>query len=149
VPTDILIVDDNPIDGELFQEALREASPGSQARWVASGEEAIRYLKQVGEFSGVGPVKLVVLDLNMPGLDGLETLERIRSSPQISRVPVLLFSSTRTAVEVDRAYALGANAFFNKPHLFERYIQKVRVMVEYWLTLAELPSPVRALREVN
>lgn len=140
VSADILVVDDNRIDGQIFQEALREAAPTVVAHWVGSGEEAIRFLRREAEYAGIGPVKLVVLDLHMPGLSGFETLRTIRSNPQMSRVPVLLFSSTKSTREIDRAYSLGANAVFSKPSSLERYVEKVRVMVQHWLQFVELPT---------
>ena len=146
VLADILLVDDNQIDWEIFQEALRETAPTIRSHWVESGEEAIRFLRQEAEYAGMGPVKLVVLDLNMPGLDGFETLRKIRGTPQMSRVPVLLFSSTKSPRDIDKAYSLGANAVFSKPYSLERYVEKVRVMVQHWLQLVELPTPLRAER---
>lgn len=141
-PIDILVVDDNPIDGQIFQEALRQASPSARCHWVAGGEEAIKLLRQEGEFK-IGPIKLVVLDVNMPGVDGFETLRRIRSSPDLSRVPVVFFSSSIASKEVDRSYSLGGNAFFQKPRSLSTYVKQVQALVDYWLQFAKLPSPER------
>ena len=146
VLADILLVDDNRIDWEIFQEALRETAPTIVSHWACSGEEAIRFLRQEAEFADTGPVKLVVLDLNMPGMNGFETLKKIRSNPQMSRVPVLLFSSSKSPRDTDEAYILGANAVFCKPCSLERYVEKVQVMVKHWLQLVELPTPLRAAR---
>ena len=142
VLADILVIDDNPIEGEIFREALRAAAPLVTSHWVGSGEEAMRFLLQEAEYSGAGPVKLVVLDLNMPGLNGFDTLSRIRAIPQIRCVPVLLFSSTKSPHDVDQAYMLGANAVFRKPFSLDRYAEKVRTMVQHWLESVELPTPV-------
>jgi chemotaxis family two-component system response regulator Rcp1 len=139
---DILLIDDSPADAKIFQEALLEASARASAYWVASGEEALEFITQQGRFEGVGPVKLIVLDLNMPGMDGIEILRRMKMNPTISRLPVVLLSSSRSPEEVDLAYSLGANAYFSKPLSLENYIQKVKVMVQHWLDLAELPSPL-------
>jgi CheY-like chemotaxis protein len=143
---DILLVDDNAADAKIFQEALREASTRANAYWVGSGEEAIDFLSQQGRFLDVAPVKMVVLDLNMPGMDGIETLRRIKSSATMNRVPIVLFSSAKATDTVDLAYSLGANAFFSKPVSLDHYIAKIRILVEHWLDFAELPSPVRSLR---
>jgi two-component system, chemotaxis family, response regulator Rcp1 len=141
---DILLIDDSAADARIFQEALRQASTRARAYWVATGEEAIDFLAQQGRFVDVRPVRLVVLDINMPGQDGMETLRRIKSSPMLNRVPVVLFSSSRDREEIDLAYSLGANAYFSKPISLEHYIDKVRILVQHWLDLAELPSPIRA-----
>ena len=88
-------------------------------------------------------MKLVILDLNMPGLNGFETLRCIRNSPELSCVPVIIFSSTKARGEIDRTYSLGANACFNKPNSLPVYFEQVRVVVQYWLQFAQLPSPAR------
>lgn len=139
---DILLVDDSPADAKIFQEALLEASARASVYWVASGEEALEFITQQGRFQGVGPVKLIVLDLNMPGMDGIEILRRMKMNPTVSRLPVVLLSSSRSPEEVDLAYSLGANVYFSKPLSLENYIQKIKVMVQHWLDFAELPSPV-------
>ena len=139
---DILLVDDSAADAKIFQEALLEASARARIYWVSSGQEALDFLNQQGRFAGLGPVKLVVLDLNMPGLDGIETLRRIKAHPSANRLPVVLLSSSRSPDEVDLAYSLGANVFFSKPISLENYIQKVRILVQHWLDFAELPTPV-------
>ena len=133
-------MDDSPADAKIFQESLLEASTRARVYWVCSGEEALQFLNQESRFAGVGPVKLVVLDMNMPGMDGLETLRRIKSNPSVSRTPVVLLSSSRSPEEVDLAYALGANVYFSKPLSLENYVQKVRVLVQHWLDFAELPT---------
>jgi CheY-like chemotaxis protein len=141
---DILLVDDSPADAKIFQESLLEVSARVRVYWVGGGEEALDFLNQQGRFRGIGPVKMVVLDLNMPGLDGIETLRRIKMNPAMSRIPVVVFSSSRAPQEVDRAYSLGANAFFSKPLSLENYVQKAGILVRHWLDYAELPTPVEA-----
>jgi chemotaxis family two-component system response regulator Rcp1 len=139
---DILLVDDSAADAKIFQEALLEASARARLYWVSSGQEALDFVNQKGRFVGVGPVRLMVLDVNMPGLDGIEILRRIKINPEVSRLPVILLSSSRAPEEVDLAYSLGANVFFSKPLSLENYIQKVRILVQHWLDFAELPTPI-------
>jgi len=136
-PIDILVVDDNPLDAHIFQEVLRQASPDACCHWLSSGEEAITFLRDGGS------IKLVLLDINMPGLNGFETLSRIRSNPDLSRIPVVFLSSTTAPAEVDRSYLLGGNAFFSKPTSLDVYVRQIRTLVDYWLHFAKLPSPVR------
>lgn len=141
---DILLVDDSPSDAKIFQAALEEAATRATVYWVASGEEALDFLNRQGRFSAAKPVKLVVLDVNMPGVDGLETLRRIKSAVTTNHVPVVLFSSAKALNTVDLAYALGANAYFSKPLSLESYIVKIRTLVEHWLVQAELPSAIHS-----
>jgi CheY-like chemotaxis protein len=142
---DILVIDDSADDGYLFQEALSQACPDVSARWVASGEEAITFLLEGRELLHTCPAKLIVLDINMPGLDGIETLRRIRESSLFGSVPVIMLSSCRSRVDVERAYGSGANAFFKKPISLEGYIERVRILVHHWLRLAELPYVSKAI----
>ncbi len=140
---DILLVDDSQADAKIFQESLQEVSAGVRVYWVSSGQEALEFLNQQGRFQGVAFPKMVILDLNMPGIDGIETLRQIKMNASISRVPVVLLSSSRAPEEVDLAYSLGANAFFSKPLSLESYIHKARILVQHWLDSAELPTPYR------
>ena len=144
---DILLVDDSPADAKIFQESLVEVAARVRVFWVSSGEEALDFLNERKRFIGQGPVKLVVLDLNMPGLDGIETLRQIKTNVATRRVPVVVFSSSRSSDEVDLAYSLGANAYFSKPLSLENYVQKARVLIQHWLDYAELPSPLHARSE--
>jgi CheY-like chemotaxis protein len=141
---DILLVDDSPADAKIFQESLMEVSARVRVYWVGTGEEALEFLHQQGRFRSIGPVKMVLLDLNMPGLDGIETLRCIKSNPALKRLPVIVFSSSRASQEVDKAYSLGANSFFSKPLSLESYVQKARILVQHWLDYAELPTPIGA-----
>jgi CheY-like chemotaxis protein len=142
---DILVVDDSPDDGYVFQEALGQASPEVSVRWLASGKEALAFLIEGRELLHTCPAKLVVLDMNMPGLDGMETLRQIRESSVIGSVPVVMLSSCRSRLDVERAYKLGANAFYKKPISFEGYVEKVRILVQHWLGQTELPYASKAI----
>lgn len=117
--SDILLVDDNAVDAQIFQSALRQGSSRAQVYWVASGEEALDFLRQRRRFENVGPVKIVVLDLHLPGHDGFEILRQIKSDPSLSRIPVIMFTSGTAQNEIDLAYSLGANAYFKKPATLE------------------------------
>jgi DNA-binding response OmpR family regulator len=135
---DILVVDDSPSDGDIFQAALQEAAPGVTAHWVDSGEKAIRYLN--GNNGKGCPVRLVFLDWNMPLLNGWETLRQIREGPNGKVVPIVLLSSACGKADVKRAYQSGANAYFKKPMSFDEYIDRLRMLVNHWLRFAELPD---------
>ena len=136
----ILLVDDNAADAHIFENALQQAGTRARVWWVTNGQEALDFLRQRGRFEGVSPVKIVVLDLNLPGDDGFEILRRIKADPVLNRKPVILFTSAVSQAEVDLAYSLGANAYFRKPITLERYVEQVRIVAQYWLDLALLPS---------
>jgi CheY-like chemotaxis protein len=136
----VLLVEDSRAEAEIFQKALELASTRVRAYWVASGGEALEFLEQKGRFSGVSPIRIVVLDLNLPDLTGFEVLQRIRADPSNNRYVTVVFSSSTNRRDIDAAYAFGANAYFAKPMSMELYVAKVRVLIEYWLDLAELPG---------
>ena len=136
----ILLVEDSRAEAEIFQKALELAKTRARAYWVASGGEALEFLEQKGRFSGFSPVRIVILDLNLPDLTGFEVLKRIRSSPSNSRYVIVVFSSSTNRRDIDSAYSLGANAYFAKPMSMELYVTKVRVLTEHWLDLVEPPS---------
>lgn len=97
----------------------------------------MEFLEQKDRFSGLSPVKIVVLDLNLPDLAGFEVLKRIR--PSNNRYVTVVFSSSTDRLDIEVAYSLGAKAYFAKPMTMELYVAKVRVLIERWLDLAELP----------
>jgi two-component system, chemotaxis family, response regulator Rcp1 len=140
-PHDILLVDDSQADARIFETALRDASSRARTYWIATGHEAVEFLEQRGRFQNAGPIKIVVLDLHLPGQDGFETLRRIKSDANLARTPVIVLSTSTAQHEIDLAYSLGANAFFRKPITLERYIDLVRALAQHWLDLARLPSP--------
>jgi DNA-binding response OmpR family regulator len=142
---DILMVDDSVDDSHIFQEALAHACPEISVLWVATGEEAMAFLIEGRELLHTCPAKLVVMDMNMPGLNGMETLRLIRESSVIGSVPVVMLSSCRSRKDVELAYELGANAFFKKPMSFDGYLEKVRILVQHWLRLAEVPYASKAI----
>lgn len=144
-PHDILLVDDSEADARIFETALRDASSRARTYWVGTGTEALEFLEQRGRFQKAGAVKIVVLDLHLPGQNGFETLRQIKSDPNLARTPVIVLSTSTAQHEIDLAYSLGANAFFRKPITLERYVELVRALTQHWLDLARLPAPGRNL----
>jgi CheY-like chemotaxis protein len=136
----ILLVDDSRSDAQIFEAALKEASPRARVYWVETGKEALEFLRQRGRFQGVGSVRVVILDLHLQSEDGLSILRDIKSDPHLNRKPVVLFTSEVSQDEIDLAYSLGANAYFRKPITLESYIEHVRVLAQHWLDVVQLPS---------
>ncbi|HEX4807898.1 MAG TPA: response regulator [Bryobacteraceae bacterium] len=136
----ILLVDDNPADAHIFEVALKDASTRVMLYWVASAREALDFLHQRGRFLDIGPTRIVVLDLNLPRIDGFGVLEQIKANPATRQTPVIIFTSSTAPEDVNKAYALGANAYFTKPMTLDSYVNKLRILVQHWLDLAELPS---------
>lgn len=135
----ILLVEDSASDAELFQVALKEGSPRTKAYWVGTGGEALDLLSRKGRFQGLPPVKIVILDLDLPDQSGFDVLRAIRATSATSLYPVVIFSSSEDRQSIQQAYALGANAYFLKPHSFDSYVGKISSIVRHWLDSAELP----------
>jgi CheY-like chemotaxis protein len=143
----ILLVDDLQSEAQIFGTALEEASVRARVYWVATGSEAMDFLNQRGRFEDVGTVKIVILDLHLEEEDGFSILREMKASPQLSRKPVIMLSSSTNQSEIDLAYSLGANAFFRKPVSLASYIDLVQVLSKHWLDLAQLPSCGRAFAQ--
>jgi CheY-like chemotaxis protein len=142
-PHAILLVEDNPADVKITQRALRESGVPVDLMVVRDGQEAIEYLLRQGRHA-TDPCwrrpDLILLDLNLPRLTGREVLERVRSTPHLKAVPVVVLTTSRRLEDVQQLYAAGANTYIEKPHEFARFIEVLRTIQVYWLETAVLPT---------
>lgn len=136
---EILLVEDSPDDVELTVRALRKARIGAKVRVARDGVEAVEALLGDGAALAKG-LRVVLLDLKLPRLGGLEVLERIRREEATRALPVVVLSSSREESDVRRAYALGANSYVVKPVEFERFSEAVCEVGSYWLFRNEAPE---------
>ena len=135
---DILLVEDNPDDVELTRLAFAEAGEPHRLHVVSDGAEAVEYLLGRGRHAGRGSADLpalVLLDLNLPRLDGREVLQAIRADDTTRRLPVVVLTTSAEPFDVEQAYALGANSYIQKPVAFERFVEVVRQVGRYWLSI--------------
>ena len=137
----ILLIDDHASDAKLFEHAMEQSSSRANLFWVATAAEGLEFLRREGRFDGIGRPKLVVSDLNMPGIDGFAFLREVRQNPAVAAIPVVIFSSSRSPQDVLRCYELGANSFVMKPMSLESFVETIGVLVRYWLDMVELPDP--------
>jgi CheY-like chemotaxis protein len=140
----ILLVEDNPADVKIAERALRDSAMPVELIVVRDGREAIDYLLRQGAHAHNGTWRgpdLVLLDLNLPGLTGRQVLERIRATPALRSVPVIVLTTSRREEEVQELYAAGANTYIQKPQQFEHFVEVLRTIRRYWLDTALLPSP--------
>jgi two-component system response regulator len=142
-PVEILLVEDNPSDVELTLHALRSNNLANRIRVVRDGAEALEYMFCTGEYAGRsignGP-KVVLLDLKLPKVDGLEVLRRIKSDPRTKSIPVVMVTSSREERDVVESYELGVNSYVVKPVDFEALTDAVRQLGMYWLIFNERPA---------
>jgi CheY-like chemotaxis protein len=143
IPITILICDDDEDDRMLTQQALESAHISNRLRFVNDGEQLIDYLYQRGEFAGeAGKAPrpgLILLDLNMPKMDGREALKTIKEDPALCDIPVVVLSTSRLDQDVVRSYQLGVNSFITKPVTFSGLVDAMNVLGRYWLGIVELP----------
>jgi CheY-like chemotaxis protein len=140
----IVIAEDNLNDVFLLKNAFQEAAPQMKITVVGNGEELIGYLRSKSA-GGQNPIPaLILLDLKMPKVDGFETLQWIRNQPDLKRLLVVVFSSSGEAVQINRAYDLGANSYLIKPFDYHQLTDLVRKLLTYWLdtNLAPTFSPL-------
>ena len=137
----ILLVDDNEADAKLFELALREAAPRVKLYWVGTAMEGIEYLQQLNRFRSVGPVDLVLCDLNMPGMTGFEFVSKVKSDAALKITPLVIYSGSASLMDIRRCYLLGANSYISKPMTMGMMIQQLKALVHYWLEIASLPGP--------
>ncbi|GHC03837.1 response regulator [Thermomonas carbonis] len=134
----ILLVEDNPDDVELTRLAFAEAGSAHRLQAVSDGAEALDYLLARGRHGGRDAADLpalVLLDLNLPRLDGRDVLKAIRATPATQCLPVVVLTTSAEPRDVDQAYALGANSYIQKPVEFERFVEVVRQVGRYWLAI--------------
>ncbi|MFG6440153.1 response regulator [Roseateles sp. LKC17W] len=138
---DILLVEDNPADMRLIREALDEDGMGTTAlHWSTSGESALDYLHARGDHAGRALPDLVLLDLNLPGLNGHEVLAEIKNDTALRRIPVVVLTSSAARNDVLAAYDAHANAYIVKPDSYDSVLTLVGSLRRYWRDTVLLPS---------
>ena len=138
-PIDILLVEDNLGDVELCRDALAHARIANRLAVVRDGDEALRFLRRTDEHAEAIRPGLVLLDLNLPGLSGWEVLEEMKRDPVLTVVPVIVLTTSHREADVLRSYALHAAAYVPKPHLQSEFIDAIRAIEGFWLTVVRLP----------
>lgn len=141
---EILLVEDNPDDVELTRIAFQEAKVGNLMRVVSDGAEALDYLFARGRHADRDPSvlpALVLLDLNLPKVDGREVLQAIRGNDATRALPVVVLTTSAEPFDIDATYALGVNSYIRKPVDFEQFVWAVKQVGLYWLMLNEAPDP--------
>jgi CheY-like chemotaxis protein len=141
----ILLVEDDANDAELTLRALGRLNLGDKVDVTRDGQEALEYLECRGSFSNrsSGDPAVVLMDVKMPRLSGLEALERIRANPALKTIPIVMLTSSRADGDLRKSYELGTNAYVVKPVAFEQYLEAVTGLGEFWVGLNEPPPVTR------
>ena len=138
-PIHILLVDDDPADVRLTQEALKEHKVFCETAVAGDGIEALAYLRREGSYTGVTRPDIILLDLNMPGKDGREVLKEIKADPQLRRIPVVILTTSQADQDILHSYDLGANCYITKPVDLEQLTTVVQAIENFWFTVVKLP----------
>jgi CheY-like chemotaxis protein len=139
-PAEILLVEDNPGDVRLTQEAFRMGKILVNMHIVGDGVAAIDFLRRRGRYAEVPRPNLILLDLNLPRMDGREVLKEIKEDPKLKVIPVVVLTTARDEEEVLRAYGLNANAYITKPVEVSKFVEVVKTLHTFWFVVVTLPS---------
>ena len=143
ITREILLVEDNDDDVQLTKRALVQNRIGNELTIVHDGVAALEHLRRLASGAPSGPPlpAVVLLDLKLPRMDGLETLKQLRSDPRLRRLPVVILTSSKEEQDIVKSYDLGANSYIRKPVDFEQFSAAIRQLGLYWLVLNEPPPP--------
>ncbi|HOX37976.1 MAG TPA: response regulator [Candidatus Brocadiia bacterium] len=139
---EILLVEDNPGDVRLTQEALKEGRISNRLSVVEDGAEAMDFLRKKGKFAGAPTPDLILLDLNLPRKDGREVLAEVKEDRELRRIPVVVLTTSKAEEDIIRSYDLHANCYITKPVDFEQFINVVRCIEDFWLAIVKLPGAI-------
>ncbi|MEU9399616.1 response regulator [Streptomyces sp. NPDC048242] len=138
-PIDVLLVEDDPGDELMTREAFEDNKIGNTLHVVRDGEEALHFLYRQGEHAEAPRPDLILLDLNLPKYDGRQVLERIKSDPELSHIPVVVLTTSAAEEDILRSYKLHANAYVTKPVDLDQFIAAVRQIDDFFVQVVRLP----------
>jgi two-component system, response regulator len=141
-PVEILLVEDNPQDAEIALRALKRANFANHVQWLKDGEEALSFLFSEGEYSDkpVPRPRVMLLDIKMPKVDGIEVLKRIKADSRTRSIPVVMLTSSKEESDLVRSYDLGVNSYLVKPVDFQRFSEEVVRVGYYWVAMNQTPG---------
>jgi CheY-like chemotaxis protein len=144
VPLEVLLVEDSPGDVRLTQEAFRDANAFIKLHVAFDGVDAMEFLNRQGTHVGAPRPDFILLDLNLPRMDGREVLARIKNSDSLRTIPVVILTTSEDEADILKSYELQANCYLKKPVTFEAFEKLVRSINDFWLTTVRLPQQRQA-----
>ena len=136
---DVLLVEDDPGDVLMTREAFEHHKIRNKLHVVGDGEQALQFLRRTGDYAGAPRPGLILLDLNLPRRDGLEVLAELKGDPGLRVIPVVILTTSQAEEDILRSYALHANAYVSKPVDVERFMDVIRQIDNFFVTVVELP----------
>lgn len=139
-PIEMLLVEDNPGDARLAREALKDAKVHNNLHWVQDGVEAIAFLRREDNYSEAPRPDVILLDLNLPKKDGREVLADIKADEDLRSIPVVILTVSGAEEDIVKSYNLHANCYIQKPLNLDQFIEVVKSIHDFWLTIVKLPT---------
>jgi len=136
---EILMVEDSPIDVLMAREALQQAKVLNNLSVTENGVEALAFLRRENQYAGAPRPDLILLDLNMPRMDGREVLQELKADPELKCIPVVVLTTSKAEEDIVKSYGLHANCYITKPVDFERFVSVVQTIQDFWFTVVTLP----------
>ena len=140
---EVLLAEDNPSDAEMAMRAFRKNNLANKVHWVKDGEEALEYVLCTGRYAdrnAAHPPKLLLLDLKMPKVDGIDVLRRIKSEERLKTIPIVIMTSSNEERDVVETYRLGVNSYIVKPVDFSKFVATVAEVGMYWMLTNRVPQ---------
>ncbi len=138
-PIDILLVEDNPADIRLTQEAFKETRIPNNLHIVRDGAEALAFLQQQNQYAGAPRPDLILLDLNLPKKDGREVLTIVKQMPELKRIPIVILTTSKTEEDINQTYEHHANCYITKPADLDEFLNVIKTIETFWLSVVQLP----------
>jgi CheY-like chemotaxis protein len=139
-PIEILLVEDNPGDADLTRDRLESAMHTCRIHQVVDGIEALQFVRREGRFVAAPRPDLILLDLNLPRMDGRETLQQLKTDPSLRLIPVIVLTSSEAERDISASYQLGTNAYVCKAATLASLDRTFGALAEFWLSVAKLPQ---------
>jgi chemotaxis family two-component system response regulator Rcp1 len=140
-PVQVLLVEDSPSDAAMTIEAMHEGRIVNQVHVATDGEVAMAFLRRQGTYTDAPRPDLILLDLNLPRMDGREVLRAVKDDPILRTIPVIVLTTSAAEADIIKSYELHANAYVTKPVAFDAFLAAVRGIEDFWLALVHLPPP--------
>ena len=140
MPIDILLVEDNAGDIRLTQEVFKTSKVRNNLIVASNGQEALSCLRKQGKYAGTPRPDLILLDLNLPVMDGREVLEKIKTDQDLKRIPVVILTTSKAEEDILKTYNLHANCYITKPVDLDQFVKVVQTLEDFWLAIVKLPN---------
>lgn len=148
-PIDILIVEDNPGDARLIKEVLHSNKNVFRLHLVEDGVEAMDFLRKKDKFINFPTPDLILLDLNLPKMDGREVLAEIKTDENLRLIPVVIMTTSQAEEDILKAYSLHANCYITKPLELDQFVNTIKSIIDFWFTLVKLPHKEYVLKNIS